>query len=88
MNDGFRMRLYALTCVACVAWLAQTVTSASKDGTLASAPSIILIVCIAIAVLYTGFSAAQLWIMQDRSDESEEDEEDSDEIDDDSKDEQ
>ena len=34
MNDGFRMRLYALTCIACIAWLAQSVTSALKDGTL------------------------------------------------------
>lgn len=64
MNDGFRMRLYALTCIACIAWLAQPVTSALKDGTLTTVPSIILIICIAVAVLYTGFSAAQLWIAQ------------------------
>ena len=43
MNDGFRMRLYALTCIACIAWLAQSVTSALKDGTLTTVPSIILI---------------------------------------------
>lgn len=67
MNDSFRMRLYALTCIACIAWLAQSVSSDLKDGTLATAPSIILIVCIAIAVLYTGISAAQLWITQDKS---------------------
>lgn len=67
MNDGFRMRLYALTCVACIAWLAQSVVSALKDGTLTTAPSIILIVCIAVAVLYTGFSAAQLWVAQGKS---------------------
>ena len=53
MNDGFRMRLYALTCIACIAWLAQSVTSALKDGTLTTVPSIILIICIAV---YTGFS--------------------------------
>ena len=64
MNDGFRMRLYALTCIACIARLAQSVTSALKDGTLTTVPSIILIICIAVAVLYTGFSAAQLWIAQ------------------------
>ena len=66
MNDGFRMRLYALTCIACIAWLAQSVTAALKDGTLTTAPSIILIICIAVAVLYTGFNAAQLWIAQGR----------------------
>ena len=58
------MRLYARTCIACSAWLAQSVTSALKDGTLTTVPSIILIICIAVAVLYTGFSAAQLWIAQ------------------------
>ena len=66
MNDGFRMRLYALTCIACIAWPAQSVTSALEDGTLTPAPSIILIICIAVAVLYTGFNAAQLWIAQGR----------------------
>ena len=48
MNDSFRMRLYALTCIACIAWLAQSVTSALKDGTLTTVPSIILIICIAV----------------------------------------
>ena len=67
MNDSFRMRLYALTCVTCIAWLAQSVSSDFKDGTLATASSIILIVCIAVAVLYTGISAAQLWITQGKS---------------------
>ena len=67
MNASFRMRLYALTCVTCIAWLAQSVSSDFKDGTLATAPSIILIVCIAVAVLYTGISAAQLWITQGKS---------------------
>ena len=77
MNDGFRMRLYALTCIACIAWLAQSVTSALKDGTLTTAPSIILIICIAEAVLYTGFNAAQLWIAQGRQhDESKSEESD------------
>lgn len=37
MNDSFRMRLYALTCIA---WLAQSVSSNLKDGTLATAPSV------------------------------------------------
>ena len=70
MNDGFRMRLYALTCVACIAWLVQSVSQDIKDGTLATAPSIILIVCISVAILYTGISAVQLWLKEGkRSDE-------------------
>ena len=74
MNDSFRIRLYALTCIACIAWLVQSVSSDLKDGTLATAPSIILIVCIAIAVLYTGISAAQLWITQGQSHDDKNDE--------------
>ena len=70
MNDGFRMRLYALTCVACIAWLVQSISQDIKDGALASAPSIILIVCISVAILYTGISAVQLWLKEGkRSDE-------------------
>ena len=70
MNDGFRMRLYALTCVACIAWLVQSISQDIKDGTLAAAPSIILIVCISVAILYTGISAVQLWLKEGkRSDE-------------------
>ena len=64
MNDGFRMRLYALTCVACIAWLVQSISQDIKDGTLATAPSIILIVCISVAILYTGISAVQLWLKE------------------------
>ena len=78
MNDSFRMRLYALTCIACIAWLVQSVSSDLKDGTLATAPSIILIVCIAVAVLYTGISAAQLWITQGKSHDDEDDDADTD----------
>ncbi len=78
MNDGFRMRLYALTCIACIAWLVQSIAQDIKDGSLVSAPSIILIVCISVAILYTGVSAVQLWLKEGkRSDEGNDDAEDS-----------
>ena len=79
MNDSFRMRLYALTSIACIAWLVQTIVSTAKDGTLATAPTIILIACIAVAVVYTGFNAAQLWMDQGKHDEHENEDDDSDE---------
>ena len=61
MDDRFRMRLYALTCVACAAWLVQAAGESMDDGTLASAPSVILLVCLAVAVVYTGVNAFLLW---------------------------
>lgn len=50
MNDSFHMRLYALTRIA---WLVKSVSSNLKDCTLATTPSVILIVCIAVSVPYT-----------------------------------
>lgn len=32
MDDKFRMRLYALTCVVCIAWLAQSISSDLNDA--------------------------------------------------------
>ena len=75
MDDKFRMRLYALTCVVCIAWLAQSISSDLNDGTLATVPSIILIVC-------TGFSTAQLWMISDKhEDGNEEDDFGADDVD-------
>ena len=82
MDDKFRMRLYALTCVVCIAWLAQSISSDLNDGTLATAPCIILIVCIVGAIAYTGFSAAQLWMISDKDeDRGEEDDFGADDVD-------
>lgn len=39
MNDSFHMRLYALTRIACIAWLVKSVSSNLKDCTLATTPS-------------------------------------------------
>ena len=65
MNEKFRMRLYAMTSVACVAWLAQSTMEAKGDGTLWTAPSIILLVCQVIAILYTGINAFLIWMRSD-----------------------
>lgn len=61
MDERFRMRLYAITSVACAAWLVQTVNETTQDGTIATAPSLILLVCLAVAVVYTGVNAFLLW---------------------------
>ncbi len=41
MNDRSRMMLYALTAVACVIWIWQSVKEAMTDGTMISTSNII-----------------------------------------------
>ena len=63
----FRMRLYLLTCVASIAWFASTIHDALRDHTLQSVPTIFLLVCIAIVIVYTGYSGMSMWIKGDPS---------------------
>lgn len=72
MSEKSKTMLYVLTCIACVVWLAQTVNEYAKDGTLLTAPSIIFIVCILIAIIYTGISAFQSWRTDMKTQEEEE----------------
>lgn len=67
MDNRFRMRLYLITGIACAAWFAQTAREALGDGTLRSAPTLILLACIAIAAGYTGVNAVLLWRNADDS---------------------
>ena len=52
MNDRSRMMLYALTAVACVMWIWQSVKESMNDGTIISTSNIIFLVCIGIAAIY------------------------------------
>ncbi len=79
VSTKFRANLYAFTCIACILWFAQSYADFRKAGTLTSAPSIFLLVCIGIVVAYTGVEAIILWVrpsekerkeMQDDRDES------------------
>lgn len=73
----FRMRLYLLTCIASIAWFASTIHDVLCDHTLQSVPTIFLLVCIAIVIVYTGYSGLRMWITGEASDtESSEDAED------------
>lgn len=61
MSEKSKTRLYLLTCIACVLWLIQVVNEYVHDGTLLTAPSIIFILCILVAIIYTGVNAFQGW---------------------------
>ena len=51
-NTRTRARLYALTCLACLAWLVQTVVQSYGDGTLLTWPTAILALCLIVVVGY------------------------------------
>ena len=80
MNDRSRMMLYALTAVACVMWIWQSVKESMNDGTIISTSNIIFLVCIGIAAIYCAANALILWWRQpgkdDAADEAEENEHD------------
>lgn len=69
MNDRSRMMLYALTAVACVMWIWQSVKESMNDGTIISTSNIIFLVCIGIAAIYCAANALILWWRQPGKDD-------------------
>ncbi|NEG56097.1 hypothetical protein GFD21_10100 [Bifidobacterium sp. SMA15] len=63
MNLGKRSsaRLYALTCLACVAWLIQSLVQASDDGSLANWATIVFSLCLLVVIGWTGYCAVTGW---------------------------
>ena len=75
MNDRSRMMLYALTAVACVMWIWQSVKESMNDGTIISTSNIIFLVCIGIAAIYCAANALILWWRQPGKDDAADDDE-------------
>lgn len=73
MNDRSRMMLYALTAVACVMWIWQSVKESMNDGTIISTSNIIFLVCIGIAAIYCATNALILWWRQPGKDDAADD---------------
>lgn len=71
LNDASRARLYALTCLATLIWLVQTITQSHADGTLFSWSSIIFILCIATVTVYCGYCAFTTWNTKHADDDNE-----------------
>ena len=76
MNDRSRMMLYALTAVACVMWIWQSVKESMNDGTIISTSNIIFLVCIGIAAIYCAANALILWWREAEAEQAEENEHD------------
>jgi len=66
MNDKAKMRLYALTSIACLVWLVEAMVRDYKNGQMWSLQSIIFYTCMFIVILYTAFSALQIWKIKDK----------------------
>lgn len=65
LNTASRARLYALTCIAMMIWLVQTVMQSEADGTLFSWSSLVFIACIATVTVYCGYCAVKDWNVKD-----------------------
>ena len=55
LSDHAHGRLYALTSLASLIWLVQSLTQAHADGSLLTWPTAIFSLCLAIVVAYTGY---------------------------------
>ncbi|WP_051263297.1 hypothetical protein [Tuberibacillus calidus] len=66
MNDKAKMRLYALTSIACLVWLVEAMVRDYKNGQMSSVLSIIFYACMLIVILYTAYSALQIWKIKDK----------------------
>ncbi len=65
MNDIAKMRLYALTSITCFAWLVQAMFQDRQKGQMWSSLSLIFYGCMIFVVLYTAYSAVQIWKMKE-----------------------
>lgn len=59
LNERARARLYALTALACVLWLGQSLYEANKDGSLTSWATWVFAACLLVVIGWTGYNA---WI--------------------------
>lgn len=77
LNERARARLYALTALACVLWLGQSLYEANKDGSLTSWATWVFAACLLVVIGWTGYNA---WVgLVKSADEKSSDGENSDE---------
>lgn len=57
LNERARARLYALTALACVLWLGQSLYEANKDGSLTSWATWVFAACLLVVIGWTGYNA-------------------------------
>lgn len=65
LNKQSTARLYALTCVACVVWLVQSLMEANSDGSLTNWATIVFSLCLLVVIGWTGYNAISGWNAKD-----------------------
>lgn len=61
----FKMRMYMLTCIACIAMLVSNIRQSVADGSMTSIPTIFFLICIGVVIVYTGWCGIHMWITGD-----------------------
>lgn len=54
-------RMYALTCLACVIWLWQSLVEANNDGSLFNWATIVFSLCLLVVIGWSGWNAVTGW---------------------------
>ena len=54
-------RMYALTCLACVIWLWQSLVEANNDGSLFNWATIVFSLCLLVVIGWSGWNAVAGW---------------------------
>ena len=65
LNTRATARLYAITCVACIVWLAQSLVEAESDGTIGHWSTIVFALCLLVVIAWTGYNAFTGWNKDD-----------------------
>jgi len=68
-NERTRARLYAVTCLACIVWLIQSLCESNADGSLASWATIVFSLCLGVVIAWTGWNAFTGWNAADEKQE-------------------
>nr|WP_278746756.1 hypothetical protein [Bifidobacterium catenulatum] len=65
LNTHSTARLYALTCLACVIWLAQSLMQAQADGSLLDWSTIVFSLCLLVVIGWCARCAVVGWNTKD-----------------------
>lgn len=61
LTEQTRARMYALTALACVVWLVQSLVEAAHSSSLLSWPNVVFSICLLVVIGYTGYCAVTGW---------------------------
>ncbi|MBT1173371.1 hypothetical protein JS528_08435 [Bifidobacterium sp. MA2] len=72
LNKKSSARLYAVTAVACAAWLVQSLMEANADGSLTNWATIVFSLCLLVVIGWTSYNAITGWNAKDDDEDGDE----------------